>query len=874
MDSLWHHSNTPFPLVAMLHDLLVALAGHPGDVITLDDSEEVGFSVAPSYTGVSTAERNVINSIVKIGYKYRCLEEFVKRTKDAEYAYATSNVLDPNQNGQDSNLISHGPSTTYSYGHSSAVDSSYHRGFYINSLCSGIDEYLEEYRSNLVTIEKVVLADPALPLNTLALLLSKQKENVDSLLHVITSYTELVRKALVESGTTTIRGDELLFMLHNAAGSINFKGVCKRLYDRCLQTFQMQLKSWICHGQLIDPHDEFLVGRRKLATDSPGSLLGLGRHKFVYEHLEDELSSEESAFEWNYMFYLRTKQPSWIQCSYKAWKDILFLGKAVRMLIRRYRNGKQLEYRASPIFDDWDSVLSSPNSFENAIANYRAWVARLFWSYINENLDVRQHFYLLRQIYMLGFHDSFTDFIGSCWFTMQTTCNLSAYHNVRPTFYKTVAQRVAKTQLESSSDVVHDTEMLCDEDSSVFHKLNSKTFKLNDLDVPDMHGDILSFFDFRQRSYHFTWHKSGLCLCGDAAWIDDEVVLNISEERLEAPISNCIGSASLWFQSMVHVTDGFNTSFKVELCQLEASYMYKEEKIRGMTLGRYCRFSVVLQSGVEPTRLNVAYMGENPWYVLKDCFSIEFVVDYDNLGKHDGTVFVSGYIILTGKCASAVRGDTRPSSNVMGNALCINMSQKSFKLTTGGRDDFMFFVKLRMTRKHIFAELVHYSTRDRLTLDTDAMDATQTIHHDFGDSYIGVLSTPYHVMDTSGKVDIVKRNCAIRISQWDFAGCISPHDILPLVEEGRQLQDESFKKELPGLTQVQFHCGVNEWIYSTLSYKSSWPMSILLNLPTLLCYNSIFQFMFLMRYVSLFHHDIPSGGVFMGLKSCVSFINV
>ncbi|KAK1937538.1 hypothetical protein X943_002684 [Babesia divergens] len=833
----------------MLHDILMALVGHPGDVIVERSGTKAGFAVSEACHGISQAERKIINSVVKIGYKYRCLEEFVRRIGEEEYNCVVSSVLNQSvvENlNRTAHLRSHRSRTKES---STIGDAGNPRGFYVSALCSGIEEYLESYRSTLVTVEKVVLADPVLPLSTLSLLLTEHKETLDGLIHIVDSYTTLLARKQAEDGCTSIRADEVLAMLQDTTCNDNIKAIYNKLYNKCLATFQMQLKAWICQGQLVDSHNEFMIGRRQLVSDESGETLAVQGHRaFVFEHLHEELNSEASEFEWNYMFFIRAKQSRWVQCSYQTWKDILFLGKAARMLLRRYHNEKELESRASHIFNEWQVVCASPNSFEQAIAQYRAWVAQAFWVYINENFNVQAHLDLFRQIYMLGYHNLYTELLESSWFTMQTPCNLTACTNLKPTFWKVMANRVNIKQLTShtpDSTNGDDVEMIGTNQTAAA-RTHGTPFQLRDSDLIGGSYMVSAFFDYRQRTSYFNMDQRRFVLCGNTAWIDNDLVLNVSEKRLETPLSNVVDSAAAWFENMVHVTDGFETCLQLELCQLQTANTCNEGKMRGNSLGRFARFAMVTQSRIEPTRLDFAYEARNPWDLLKDSFAIEFVVQCGTGGERNTDIFIDGSILVGGKCAFAVCGDPKTGST-RNKVLRINKAEQAFRASTARRHDFVFSLKFKMSLEHIFAELKHLNSGNSLILETDVIDATQTLHHDFGDAYIGIVSSPFETLNASSKIDVSKKNSAVRVSRWDFAGSVSKYDMLPLGDKETQLGQESFQNELPDLKTVKFESGLNDWMYSTLAYRCSWPISILLDLPTMLCYNSIFQFMFLLR---------------------------
>ncbi|GIX63827.1 gamma-tubulin complex component 4 [Babesia caballi] len=838
----------------MLHDVLMALAGHTGDIIVDSAETKVGFMVSNAFQGVSTSERGIINSVVRIGSQYRRVKQFVRSVRDAEHDFVVSALLGDLSGSISDNGFGSGVSCRRDTqpretpGHVTA-----YRGYYVNAMCTGIDHYLEDYRANLVTVEKLVLADPTLPLSTLVLLMAEQKKVLEVLCEVLSLYEEAIERKVGANENPVLRVDEVLLMLQGATGGTTHRKVRKKLFSECAELFKRQLKSWICHGQLVDPHNEFLVCRRHIAPDFGNKRATHDTRLIcIYEHFHQELSAEEAEFEWTFLFYLSVKKPVWTPCSYAAWKDILFMGKAARVLLRRYGVEKQLELQAADIFDNWEQLCTSQILFEGAIGRYRLWIAQMLWTYINEKHNMAAYIALFRHIYFLGYHDLFTEILERAWFTLQTPCHLASCTNLKLSVWNVVSQRLDGMQLTN----------FMDSHKSSFHIGDAESAT----DSPRSTGDICAFdlgrgtgtagrlerpsFEFRQRKYYFHIAPRRFVLCGDAEWIDDEIVLNISKRRLEEPLSSSVEAGAVWFESLVHVANGFETGFKLELSQLEAAYMYSERKMRGKSLGRFCRFAIVVHSQLDPIRVRDATHTRISWELLRDSFVVEFTVDYDNIGPRDGEIDVQGRVYLGGKCASAFTSN-RKMEPARERVLCVNEGETSFVLTDGGRHDFLFIARLKMTRTRLFVELEHVSSSKSLIMETDVMDTAHLVGHDFGDAYIGILSSPIPFSPVSAKVDLSKRNCAIRISRWDFAGCMAKYEMLPPDYTEGTVAHETFLTELPGLRLVDFESGLNDWMYSVVAYRCTWPASILFDLSTMLCYNSVFQFIFLIRTLRL-----------------------
>ncbi|GBE60816.1 gamma-tubulin complex component [Babesia ovata] len=837
----------------MFHDILMALAGHPGEVIVESSGEGGGFAVADGCKGVSQAECSVINSIVAIGYQYRRLEDFVRSVKDGEHNYMVSLLLGDDgtyrKKCKSAKVRDSRSSNAQATGASECLPE--YRGNYLSAMCTGIEEYLGAYRSHLVTVEKTILADPCLPLSTLSLIMGEQKEIIEALTYIVRLYRETVRRKVEIGRHGVLRVDEILCMLQSTGGSATLRKVRRTLYNKCLNLFKRQLKRWICRGQLSNPYDEFLVCRRRTTPDMDGSgnyrPHGDINNAFGYEHLHQHVSDKSAEFEWTFVFYLNTREPCWPICSYQAWKTILFLGKAVRMLIRRYSNENQLEAQCRHLFDDWDNVCDSAAAFEEAIEKYRIWVARAFWICVNETVDIGALIDSFRHVYFLGNHDLYDDLLERAWFTMQTPCNLASCTDVTHKVRNMMSYKFDSAPTHRTNKPVAD--LVNTDAAGIYgrHKANHEdAFAITQGGSGEHSQATRPIFDFRQRTYHFNMKRRRFIRCRDAAWIDNELVLNVSEKRLEEPMSRSSEASAVWFENRVHVANGFECGLRLELSQLEAAYMYSEEKMRGMTLGRFCTFALVVQCKVDPVRLSSTALDQGLPALLKDYFAVEFVVDYDNVGSDDDSILVNGAVKLVGECVSAFVGGPNVGETGTG-VLCVNSGQHKFNLTDGSRKDFQFIARLKMTQKRLYAELQHLASGDSLIMETDVLDTSHLLPHEFGDAYLGLMSYSDIVANDPAKSSISKRNCAIRVSDWDYLGCMAMYDIVPLGELDSTPTHEAFHNELPGLRMLEFESGINDWIHSNMAYCCTWPVTILLDLSTMLCYNSVFQFILLIR---------------------------
>ncbi|EDO06651.2 Spc97 / Spc98 family protein [Babesia bovis T2Bo] len=859
----------------MLHDVLMALAGLPGDVITEYNGNVQGFKVSEECDRVSQSEREVLNSVCAIGYKYRYVERFVRAVRQSEDDYIVSSLI--GFDGIPKNRETVTSARHDLTGPSGDEATTVYRGHYLGAMCNGIEEYLCSYKANLTHIEKVILADPALPFSTLSLLMAEQKQVIEGLVYIIECYKDVCRRNRSDLKHVAVRVDEILYMLQRDNGNQTVNQIKRKLYEKCLRLFKIHLRNWLCRGQILDMYQEFIVCRRKTDPDMPQLGKGVDASSIcAFEILDNGINPETAEFEWNFSFYIITKERRWMLYSTNLWKKILFLGKAVRMLIRQYNNESVITKAAECIFDSFPEVCSSLSTFEAAIEQFRQWVEQAFWAYINESVDIKAQIAIFRKVYLLGCHEVYTELLERSWFTMQTPCNTASCTNLRLNLWNSILHKLSDVTVEQApktganitsqtmsmntgttvdtdynmtpmdTDYVHQNTAYISNNSGIW----SNTGSITNPEIQRVMGNFKPqgdasesrpVFNLRPRSYYFNMLKNRFILSGDVSWIYNEIALNVSKKRLVEPISSASGTSSVWFEEMVHVVHGFETGVKFELMQIEPCHVNKVDA--GPTLPRYCRIALVLQSMMEPVRLKLASMVQGTVELLKDCLSAEFVIDYDNAVPGISAV---GYLMLGGRCISAF-SRVKSVSTLSGPMLCINQSSTKFQITDGSRKDFFFVVKMKVTKKKIVVELQHTNTGESLVMETEVLDTTQLLPHDFGDAYLGIISSPSSMTNPRAESNINKRNCALRISQWDFGATMAKYDIIPNGQEEDIPLCESFRKELPNLHSMEFECGLNDWIHLTMATKSSWPVSIMLEMNTMMAYNSLFQFIFLLR---------------------------
>lgn len=135
----------------MLHEIILALLGHPGAIVQEESASSVKtssrhaavatpssgctFRVPESITFLTSTEREAINRVVGMGSTYRHLRVFVRPPAP---------------------IFTHGPISSFR-----ARDNG---SLYVRALKLGVCEVLDEYAARVAEVEREVMEDPTLTL--------------------------------------------------------------------------------------------------------------------------------------------------------------------------------------------------------------------------------------------------------------------------------------------------------------------------------------------------------------------------------------------------------------------------------------------------------------------------------------------------------------------------------------------------------------------------------------------------------------------------------------------------------------------------------------------------------------------------------------
>ncbi|KAI8825899.1 gamma-tubulin complex component protein [Fimicolochytrium jonesii] len=387
----------------MLHELLLALSGHPGDVFVPSPPEApTTYAVAEDFPFLHPAERTALNRLATLGFQYAYIRDYVDEQKKQVWGATLGNRA--------SNPTA-APNT----------------GFYRLALCSGLDEVLDEYTAAIVKTERKVLSQLDLdtdggktPVSYLTAAFGKYQ----ILLPHIVKLVETMR-----NDPSAYHGARVLNLLHKRcySGLTEVRRAMISLFKVCMAVFYKQLVSWMLYGILHDPHREFFVtsghpsGQMVGASCSSGGMKANAPTRSQHQNWAEDgfdvqLDAEHTQWQSRYKLD-HTLTLDFVPV--KLAEAILFVGKALVTI----KQSSQLEAMdaASTLVEHADSFSAladdaefQPLPFEIAIGKVKKEVAAILWDVVVMDEHLTRHLHAIKNTYELGFGDLWMAFIEEC----------------------------------------------------------------------------------------------------------------------------------------------------------------------------------------------------------------------------------------------------------------------------------------------------------------------------------------------------------------------------------------------------------------------------------------------------------------------------
>eukprot|EP00941_MAST-03F_sp_MAST-3F-sp1_P005147 g5147.t1 len=407
----------------MQHEILLALVGHPGEVII--DLGDKGFKVAPDLNFLSEADRELINRIIKCGWYFRELTRFVARQRRYERGIPIS-------------------------------------GLYMRAVCSGVEEVLDEYRWLVVASEESFLENSELPMVKLAQIFSEY----DVLLPILWRLIELIEEK-------KMKGLQLVDILHlkSMSGSVVIESCILGLLNRCLGVLFNQILAWTVHGILVDHYDEFFIMKRHGPPSGPSTpATVIAEHewnvsfKIRFEMLPRNLlplaTAEKILFCGKAVRVLKRSSPGNRSQSDQYGNDVNFedisRSQGAVSLSESGLSARDetiftkalLRLRATttqPKGEDYKIQRLNVLQLESTIESLRTTVAKLLFQLVVRDGRLFRILCYMRNFFLLGDGHFFQDFVVRSRALMQLPPNVHAERDINAGPWQTAAQTVRLT---------------------------------------------------------------------------------------------------------------------------------------------------------------------------------------------------------------------------------------------------------------------------------------------------------------------------------------------------------------------------------------------------------------------------------------------
>lgn len=385
----------------VVHDILLSLVGHTGDVIAvkrdLRSGEVCGYEVSKDIKFISAAEKEVIDRTCILGFYYSSINAFVSMNRERGVTSLGSVHND--------NVV----------------------GLYVRALCGGLEEVLDGYRGALLKVEQEVLSHKHYPLSKLQYHVSEYLVTFPALLSLI-QYVEDCKQG---PGLGLHGGQVCDYVYRQSLTGIPSVQTCfRRLLHHCHKVLLSQVSSWLVHGLLTDPYNEFFIQRLKSSSSNSADRAEEQTKLEDEEGEEDEEQEKlaEATFhfkpnlilqerDWDAEYSLRLSMLPSSYIPVPIAKKILFIGRAVCILqhpsISKYgllSPSEQLSF-AQSLHVLREKTLLDIREVDIAIDQVRTVVTRNLWELVVNKADLLGHLTSLKDHLLLARGEFFQCFL-------------------------------------------------------------------------------------------------------------------------------------------------------------------------------------------------------------------------------------------------------------------------------------------------------------------------------------------------------------------------------------------------------------------------------------------------------------------------------
>ncbi|PVD20069.1 hypothetical protein C0Q70_20563 [Pomacea canaliculata] len=319
-------------------------------------------------------------------------------------------------------------------------------GLYIQSFCCGLDQVLQDYRQALLDLEQEILRDPHLPVSHLQYKL----QDFQLLFQALGAVLDQII-------THRAHGCYLLDILHRNAvcGLPKVKDALERILHVCHGVMFKQLCSWMLHGLIPDPNQEFFIQHavgsptdaKSMAKASPQTqedegdlgIMGItGRQMQALRSLT--LPDVDSTADLTGHVVQAELLPSYIPL--RVANKILFVGESVQMFETnqqatqhsgRFMKGREAEFTRD-IQQLAQQPLFSASVFESLVDKIRTHVAEQLWVMVVQEADLTGQLRVMKDFFLLGRGELILAFIDQAQHLLKGPPTGSTEHDVNTAF--------------------------------------------------------------------------------------------------------------------------------------------------------------------------------------------------------------------------------------------------------------------------------------------------------------------------------------------------------------------------------------------------------------------------------------------------------
>lgn len=283
----------------MIHDILLSMTGLVGDKIEVEPEQFVHDSISLySYryrlrlkTSVreylSETESSLVDRILHVSSDFYSVNEFVKRVLGSVYNVHSGYGSGP------------GSEVAHEENQELQIRSDLNKrllrinpvGLYIHAVAKCMQEYIVKFLQKVAQLEREVFDNPSLPLTFVLSSITKPARVLDHFIAFIDEWYSLALTSRADSACRFSFSNMYITMEHFenvcelyvsipcgyildyfyvgiSSGDLLQESVSRNFLLVCCRIFCYQMINWIALGKLVDPFEEFIVGRFSISDSA------------------------------------------------------------------------------------------------------------------------------------------------------------------------------------------------------------------------------------------------------------------------------------------------------------------------------------------------------------------------------------------------------------------------------------------------------------------------------------------------------------------------------------------------------------------------------------------------------------------------------